>query len=79
MSNFRPSLTKAQLHDIGQRLDARDIPALLWEIARLRAGLVWQPMATAPKDGTRILALLQYGDQIERRIQAFQREHGGGP
>lgn len=37
MSGFRPSLTKEQLHDIGQRRDARDIPRLLWEIARLRA------------------------------------------
>lgn len=36
-TRFRPSLTKEQLHDIGQRMDARDIPALLWEIARLRA------------------------------------------
>jgi hypothetical protein len=36
-TNFRPSLTKAQLHDIGQRRDAGDIPALLWEIARLRS------------------------------------------
>ena len=36
-TKFRPSLTKDQLHDIGQRMDARDIPALLWEIARLRA------------------------------------------
>ena len=36
-TKFRPSLTKEQLHEIGVRRDAGDIPALLWEIARLRA------------------------------------------
>lgn len=36
-TRFRPSLTKDELHDIGVRRDAADIPALLWEIARLRA------------------------------------------
>jgi hypothetical protein len=30
-------LTKVQLHAIGVRKDAGDIPALLWEIKRLRA------------------------------------------
>lgn len=34
---FRAPLTKADLHAIGQRQDAADINALLWEIARLRA------------------------------------------
>lgn len=37
MSRFRPSLTREQLHDIGKRRDAQDVPRLLWEIARLRA------------------------------------------
>lgn len=39
-TRLRPSLTKEQLHDIGQRRDAPapgDVSALLWEIARLRA------------------------------------------
>jgi hypothetical protein len=34
---FRPSLTKAELSAIKDRRDAADIPALLWDIARLRA------------------------------------------
>lgn len=33
---FRPSLTNAELHDIGQRKDPADIIRLLWEIKRLR-------------------------------------------
>lgn len=41
MSNFsRPSLTKAQLHEIAERRHdpaPGDVQALLWEIARLRA------------------------------------------
>lgn len=41
MSNFkRPSLTKEQLHEIGERRHdpaPGDVSALLWEIARLRA------------------------------------------
>lgn len=36
-TRFRPSLSKDELHEIGVRRDAADIPALLWEIARLRA------------------------------------------
>jgi hypothetical protein len=35
----RPKLTKADLHDIGQRSNSHDVRALLWEIRRLR-GLV---------------------------------------
>lgn len=30
-------INREQLYDIGRRLDARDIPSLLWKIARLRA------------------------------------------
>jgi hypothetical protein len=37
MSTRFPSLTKHELHEIGQRRDVRDIATLLWEIARLRA------------------------------------------
>lgn len=33
----------------------QDIPELLAEIDRLRAAVTWQDIATAPKDGTRII------------------------
>jgi hypothetical protein len=35
--SFRAPLTRAQLHEIGDRKDPRDINSLLWEIKRLRA------------------------------------------
>ena len=34
---FKKPLTRQELHDIGVRRSADDVPALLWEIKRLRA------------------------------------------
>jgi hypothetical protein len=36
-TRLKPSLTRAELHEIGQRRSAADIPKLLWDIARLHA------------------------------------------
>ncbi|HUU95084.1 MAG TPA: hypothetical protein VM487_05035 [Phycisphaerae bacterium] len=42
---------------------ARD--AALAEVARLRASMTWQPIATAPKDGTTVLLLVPTNNGID--------------
>lgn len=79
MSNFKhPSLTKAQLREIGQRRDARDIPALLWEIARLRAVALRADQLLASSDSSGLIQrqLREELDECDcvQEQQAMRRE-----
>jgi hypothetical protein len=64
---FRPSLTKAQLHEIGQRRDPADIPALLWEIARLRSVAICADQLLSSSDASGII-----GRQLRRELDGCE-------
>ncbi len=55
-TRFSPSLTKDQLYGIGQRRDPADIPALLWEIARLRAVALRADQLMSGSDASGLIA-----------------------
>ena len=53
---------------------AKEINRLLEEITRLRAATAWQPIETAPRDGTTVLLWLVDGQMMidgEYAIQGF--------
>lgn len=80
-TRFRPSLTKEQLHDIGQRMDPADIPALLWDIKRLRAAAMRADQLLRSNDASGVLrsALRAELDQLAciQEDAATRREFWG--